>query len=146
MSSLKLRKVRLVTVDAVVTDSNAPLVLGPQDAANVARAILPTDREGFAVLHLDTRKRVRSVELASVGTLTATIVHPREVFKGAILANAHSIIVAHNHPSGDPTPSDDDERMTRALIEAGQVIGIEVVDHIIVAGERSLSMREEKIL
>jgi DNA repair protein RadC len=92
--------------------------------------------ETFHVLLLNTRRRLISIEKISHGTLDTILIHPREVFKAAIAANAAAVIVAHNHPSGDPTPSDADIRATRDLIRAGQVLKIDVMDHVIL-GARS---------
>lgn len=144
MNHLKLRRVRLVTVDAQPYTSSATVITGPEDVAKVARAILPTDREGFVVLHLDARSTVRSVELVSIGSLNATIIHPREVFKAAILANAAAIVISHNHPSGDPKPSEEDLTITRRLHEAGRILGIELMDHVIVGATDFYSLREHR--
>ena len=101
------------------------------------------DREIFVVLHLDVRNRIVAHEITSIGSQTASLVHPREVFKSAILKGACSIILAHNHPSGDPSPSKDDVDLTHRLVEAGRLIGIDVLDHIIIAPPcRYLSMKE----
>ena len=101
------------------------------------------DREIFVVLHLDVRNRIVAHEITSIGSQTASLVHPREVFKSAILKGACSIILAHNHPSGDPSPSKDDVDLTHRLVEAGRLIGIDVLDHIIIAPPcRNLSMKE----
>jgi DNA repair protein RadC len=89
------------------------------------------DREHFLTLVLDGKNRVLGFEIVSVGTLTASLVHPREVFKAAILANAAAIIVAHNHPSGDPTPSAEDRAITQRLKDAGELLGIRLLDHVI---------------
>lgn len=106
---------------------------GPDAAATeIARRIGRKDREHFVVLHLDTRHHIRGFETVSIGSLNAAIAHPREVFKAAILANAASIICGHNHPSGDPSPSDDDREIHARLRKAGEILGIEVLDHIIV--------------
>jgi len=145
MTALKaprLVRVRLVAVEMEVTLEGAPQITSPSDAAAIALAVLPTDREGVAVIHLDTRSRVRSAELASIGMLDAAMMHPREVFKAAILANAARIIVAHNHPSGDPEPSDADYDMTERLVKAGEILGIEVLDSLVVAGRKVVSIRE----
>jgi len=100
------------------------------------------DREMFVVIHLDVRNRVVAHEITSIGSQTASMVHPREVFKSAILKGACGIILAHNHPSGDPSPSKDDIDITNRLEEAGRLMGIEVLDHIIVAPpDRKVSMR-----
>ena len=88
--------------------------------------------EVFAILCLSTKRQVIAYHEVSRGTLDSTLVHPREVFKAAMLANASAIILAHNHPSGDPTPSADDLVLTSRLVTAGEVLGIDVLDHIIV--------------
>jgi DNA repair protein RadC len=88
--------------------------------------------EHFQVVLLNTRRRLIRVERISQGTLDTILVHPREVFKSAISANASAIILAHNHPSGDPTPSEADVKVTRDLIRAGQLLKIEVLDHVII--------------
>jgi DNA repair protein RadC len=87
--------------------------------------------ENFIVLLLNTRRRVIGWQVLSTGTLDTILVHPREVFRVAIIANASAMIIMHNHPSGDPTPSDADVRVTRDLIRAGQLLNIEVLDHLV---------------
>ena len=99
-----------------------------------------SDREHFMILHLDTKNRVIKDEIVSVGALTGTIAHPREVFKSAIKESAHSVILVHNHPSGDPAPSDEDLKMTERLLEAGEILGIKVLDHVIVGKEEWYSI------
>jgi len=89
------------------------------------------DVENMIVVHLNTRRRPIGFEIISNGTLDTILVHPREVFKAAIVMNAAAIVLAHNHPSGDPTPSDADVKVTRDLIRAGQLLKIEVLDHIV---------------
>ncbi len=89
-------------------------------------------RENFYILHLDAKNNVLSKELISVGSLTSSIIHPREVFKGALLNNSAFIICVHNHPSGDPTPSSEDIQITRRLLEVSELVGIKVLDHIII--------------
>jgi DNA repair protein RadC len=103
-----------------------------------------SDREHFMILHLDTKNRVIKDEIVSVGALTGTIAHPREVFKSAIKESAHSVILVHNHPSGDPTPSDEDLKMTERLLEAGEILGIKVLDHVIIGKEEWWSWNEKK--
>lgn len=102
------------------------------------------DRESFIILTLDAKCRPTHISTISTGSLTASIVHPREVFKIAILANAHSIIAVHNHPSGNPTPSNEDRQITKRLKEAGQLIGIPLIEHIII-GEcgNYISLKEQ---
>jgi DNA repair protein RadC len=88
--------------------------------------------ENFCVIHLNTRRRVTGWQVMSTGTLDTILVHPREVFRSAVIGGAAAIILLHNHPSGDPTPSEADVKVTRDLIRAGQIIKIEVLDHLIV--------------
>ena len=98
--------------------------------------------EQFGVLLLDTKHRVLRVSVLSIGTLDASIVHPREVFREATSAGAATIVLFHNHPSGDPEPSDDDVRLTQRLMAAGVLMGIDVIDHVILADIRYYSFRE----
>lgn len=104
------------------------------------------DREQFHVVLLTAKNQVIDVECVSEGTLTAALVHPREVFKSAIRRSAHAVILAHNHPSGDPTPSREDRELTLRLVQAGKVIGIEVLDHLVIGQGRYTSFRERGLL
>ena len=100
-------------------------------------------KEHFLALLLDTRNQLIKMAEISVGSLDASIVHPREVYKEAIAASAAAVIFVHNHPSGDPTASEDDIRLTRGLVEAGEILGIEVLDHIIIGDKKFLSLKRE---
>jgi DNA repair protein RadC len=121
-----------------------PQIRAAIDAAQVLVAEYGTRPvEQFGVLLLDTKHRVLRTTLLSVGTLDASIVHPREVFRAAASAGAAALILFHNHPSGDPTPSDDDVALTKRLVRAGELMGIAVIDHIIVAENRFHSLREQ---
>jgi len=102
------------------------------------------DKEHFYVMHLDVKNRVKLVELVSLGTLDQSLVHPRETFRRAIMQGSAHIIVAHNHPSGDADPSDEDTKVTKLLFEAGQLLGITLLDHIIFAKEKFFSFRENR--
>ncbi len=118
-------------------------VSSPKDAANILMEDLRYfDKEHFRILLLDTKGNVLSVEEISVGSLSASIVHPREVFKVAIKKSSASIILAHNHPSGDPTPSDEDIRITKRLCDVGKLVGINVLDHIIIGDGKFYSLKE----
>ncbi len=97
--------------------------------------------ECFVVLHLNTRRRIRGHNLVSTGTLDTILVHPREVFRTAIAANASALILMHNHPSGEAQPSEADIRVTRDLIRAGQLLKLEVIDHVIVGNPGHCSLR-----
>jgi DNA repair protein RadC len=103
-------------------------------------------QEAFCVLTLNTKNRVIRRHLISLGTLSSTPVHPREVFRPAITDGAAAVIVAHNHPSGDPAPSADDLRITKKLIEAGKQIEIAVLDHLIVGDGQILSLKESGLV
>jgi DNA repair protein RadC len=120
----------------------------PATAAAVLQQYLDgVDREHFVVLLLDTQNQIIGIHTVTVGTLDASLVHPREIFKPAILANAASVLLAHNHPSGDPTPSAEDRSVTRQLVAAGGLIGIEVLDHVVVGDtHRYVSFREAGML
>lgn len=101
------------------------------------------DRETFVALYLNTKNRVIKKEVVSYGSLNANIVHPREVYKEAILNSAAHVVVAHNHPSGDPSPSKEDLDITERLCKAGEVIGISLLDHVIVGEDGQFySMKE----
>ncbi|MFH1277751.1 MAG: DNA repair protein RadC [Candidatus Eisenbacteria bacterium] len=115
----------------------------PNDAAQLLMDDMRTlDREEFRVLLLDAKNRVIGVELVSVGTLTASLIHPREGLKAAIVRSAASVILVHNHPTGVPTPSREDIEITERFVEAGRVVGIEVLDHVIIGDGRFESLRE----
>jgi DNA repair protein RadC len=103
------------------------------------------EKEHFYVMVLDIRGRIKLVEVVFVGTLTSSLVHPRETFRRAIVEGAASIIVAHNHPSGEADPSDEDTKITKQLFEAGQVLGITMLDHIIFSKECYFSFRENEV-
>jgi DNA repair protein RadC len=100
--------------------------------------------EQFGVLLLDTKHRVIRAAVLSVGTLDASIVHPREVFREATAAGAAALVLFHNHPSGDPEPSEDDRRLTERLVAAGVLMGIDVLDHVILADSKYFSFREQR--
>jgi DNA repair protein RadC len=119
----------------------------PQDAA---RYLLPRygarPVETFGLLALDVRRRLRREAVVSVGCLTSSLVHPREVFQEAVVARAAALILFHNHPSGDPEPSGEDLALTRRLASAGTLMGIEVVDHLILGAGRAVSLKERGVL
>lgn len=120
------------------------------DATAVFRHYHATMRElrveQFRVVLLDAKGRVIGEELISQGTLTSSMVHPREVFAPAIRQSAHSVIVVHNHPSGDPTPSADDREITTRLVDAGHIVGIRVVDHVVIGDGTYVSFQERGLL
>lgn len=120
-------------------------VRGPSDAYAVFKNFIEdSDRECFMMACLNTKRELTAVQVISIGSLDATIVHPREVFKAAILSNSSAIILAHNHPSGDPEPSKEDGEIFEKLKKAGEFLGIEVLDHIIVGHGRYVSLEEKR--
>ena len=123
------------------------IVNNPQDAAQlVLRELSLADKEHFMIIMLNAKHRVIAKKIVSIGHLQASLVHPREMFKEAIRRSSAAVILVHNHPSGDLTPSGDDIRTTERLCEVGAILGIDVLDHIIVADNRYLSFREQGLL
>lgn len=104
------------------------------------------DREHFIILGLNAKSQVNIISTISIGTLTSSLVHPREVFKIAILSNCYKIILAHNHPSGNLTPSTEDLKVTERLKKVGEIIGIEILDHIIVSESKYYSFKENMVI
>lgn len=139
---------KLVSLRECPTPAEMQLCETPQAAADYWRAHITThphfnpECECFVVLHLNTRRRIRGHNLVSTGTLDTLLVHPREVFRTAIAAAASAIVLMHNHPSGEPQPSEADIRVTRDLIRAGQLLKLDVLDHIIVGNPHHSSLRE----
>ncbi len=121
----------------------------PEVAHDVAIKVLEMHErpeEIMALITLDTKNKITGVFVVSTGTINASLVHPREIFKRAMLQNAASIILMHNHPSGDPDPSVEDIEITRRLVEAGNIIGISILDHVIIGDEYNFySMAENSV-
>jgi DNA repair protein RadC len=121
-------------------------ITGPQELASVVKRFLAdTDREVFLTVNFSTANTINSIHIVSIGSVDRAIVHAREVFKAAILSNASSIALVHSHPSGSLTPSLEDIDITRKLTQCGEILGIKVIDHIIVANDQHLSFAERKI-
>ncbi|GBC99117.1 hypothetical protein HRbin17_01638 [bacterium HR17] len=124
-----------------------PLVHAPADAARLVMSEMRyLDREHLKVILLNIRNQVLDVVTVSVGTLSASLAHPRECFKEAIRQSAAAVIFVHNHPSGDPTPSPEDIALTRQLVDAGRLLGIEVLDHLVIGDGTFVSLRERGLL
>lgn len=120
------------------------IIRSPQDAAEILTEQLRyLQKEHFVCLFLNTKNHVIGQETLSMGSLNASIVHPREVFRAAIKCSSASIICAHNHPSGDPTPSPEDISLTSRLLKAGEIVGIEVLDHLIIGDNGFVSLKEQ---
>lgn len=124
----------------------AILLLNPAQVFQELKDIRKNKKEYFVIFYLDTRNQEIKREIISIGSLNASLVHPREVFEPAVKYSAAQIIVAHNHPSDDPEPSEDDLKMTKRLIKAGEILGIEIIDHVIVSKNHFISLKENKII
>jgi len=123
----------------------APSISHPCDAVGLLADIKDRRKEHFVAIFLNARNQIICREEVSIGSLNASLVHPREVFMPAVGSAAASVILAHNHPSGDVTPSREDIELTRRMVQAGEIMGIEVLDHIIIGAERFLSMKEANL-
>jgi DNA repair protein RadC len=151
MMSINDEKVRMHRLPiyrvALVRDSSQPSIFNritsPRNVFEIASSYLEgADREHFVVIMLDTKNQVIGINTVAIGVLASCPIHPREVFKPVILANAAGVILVHNHPSGDPNPSQDDLLLTHRLREAGEVLGIQVVDHVILGYANYASLKE----
>ena len=116
----------------------------PSDLEKFVEPLRHYSEEYFIAYHLTARNEICNYQVISHGSLSASLVHPREVFKGALIANSHAIIVAHNHPGGSLIPSKEDLETTETLIKAGDLIGVKVIDHIIVSSNGLYSLRENR--
>lgn len=151
MSKHEAKRVDIVTLKMVKEASflyGQRQINSPSDADSLMREFMAdADREQFCVACLNTKNEPTCISTVSIGTLNSSLVHPREIFKVALMANANSILLFHNHPSGNPTPSKEDLEVTKRLYEAGQVMGIEVMDHIIIGSyNHYVSLKERGLL
>ena len=127
-------------------------IIKPEDIYRILRDCLKSedkvdrDKEHFWVFHLDCRNKIKLIELVSLGTLNASIVHPREVYTRAVGERSAQIIVAHNHPSGEAKPSEDDISLTKRLVKAGEILGIELLDHIVVSSNSFTSFKKKSLI
>ena len=150
MKNQPAKRINIVSIKLVKESSllyKERNIRSPEDAYKLMKHFLEDlDREAFIVISLDVKNSPLSINICHVGSLNASIVHPREVMKSAILSNAASFMVGHNHPSGNVTPSTEDIEVTKRLVEAGKIIGIELLDHIIVCNDEYLSFKEKNYL
>jgi DNA repair protein RadC len=150
--SIKFKQIKAVyetlTVKEEITDylKTGTRFSAPQQVYDTFSFLMKETKEMFLTLHLDGKNRIMAMDMVSVGSLNQSIVHPREVFKTACLSNAAALILIHQHPSGDPTPSAEDISITRRLKEAGELMGIRVLDHIIIGDGEYCSFVEKGML
>lgn len=139
-------KIQLVK-DGSINAAERPYINTPDDVSAIMRPVveLLAEERMYALL-LSTKNRVNAIQEVSVGTLNSSVVHPREIFKAAILSNAASLILVHNHPSGDPTPSPEDVALTKKLIEAGLLLNIPILDHVVMGDRRYASLKERGVI
>ena len=133
-------------LESSADEGKKPAIKSPEDVVNVVRGQLKgKKKEHFLVLCLDTRNHLINCNSVSMGSLDTSVVHPREAFKEAVSSSAASVIFVHNHPSGDPEPSGEDIELTKRLANAGEILGIEVLDHIIVCDKSYLSLKARNL-
>ena len=130
----------------LLKDKPEAFIMDPADVYRELRELRQNKKEHFVIFYLDAHSREIKKETISVGILDANLIHPREVFEPAIKNNAAQIIVAHNHPSGVTEPSDEDKEITKRLVEAGKLLGIEILDHVIVGNNGYFSFKKESII
>ncbi|OMD43039.1 RadC family protein [Paenibacillus odorifer] len=141
ISALQLARILNAPAQQVYT------IRSPKDAADLMMPELTyLQREHFVLIFLNTKNRVIGKETIAIGSLDSAIVHPREVFKAAVKRSSAAIIAIHNHPSGDPTPSREDIALTERLVNAGEIIGVQLLDHLIIANENYCSMKERGLM
>lgn len=138
--------VQLVKEKGVNYAAEGKNLTSPEEVAEVLREYYATaDREQFVVMCLNSKNKLICINVVSVGSIMSSMAHPREIFKPAILSNAAAVIVAHNHPSGDTTPSGEDKSLTDNVVKAGVILGIPVLDHIII-GDNYYSFKEHSLI
>lgn len=149
---VKFRQIKAVMETLTVSEDVAAYLTpdrrytAPEQVAQIFSFLHSETKEYFFAMHLDGKNRILCMDCVSVGSLNQSIVHPREVFKTALLSSAAGIILVHNHPTGDPSPSSEDVTITRRLKEAGDIIGIRILDHIIVGSDGMVSFVERGLV
>lgn len=149
MVNISTYSLRVVRESGARYDIDSKIITSPKDTVKIFNKVFEMDiraEEVLALMTLDTKNQITGMFIVSQGSINTTIVHPREVFKRALLQNSANIIIAHNHPSGLPDPSKEDINITRRLDEAGKIIGINLLDHIIIGNNRHISLKEKGIL
>lgn len=145
MNRINIVTVKMEKVKSMLVENKQ--ISSPEDVFRIVNQYLDgVDREHLVLLTLDTKNKVTSINTVSIGSINTSIVHPREVFKTAILSNASSVILSHNHPSGDVTPSKEDVDITKRIKECGRILGIELLDHVIIGDDKYSSLKEKGII
>jgi DNA repair protein RadC len=147
-----MTRINFYTLKMVKEDSalyEVPVIKSPAEVYQAAKQLLALHEEPeehFCILCLNTKNKIVGVHTISIGSLNASIVHPREVFKAAMLNNASALLLLHNHPSGDPEPSREDIEITHRLVNAGNILGINVLDHVVIGDGRYISLKEQGMM
>lgn len=145
MNRINIVTVKMEKIKSMLVDNKQ--ISSPKDVFPIVQNYLNgADREHLVLITLNTKNVINSISTVSIGSLNSSVVHPREVFKPAILSNAASIIMAHNHPSGNVEPSKEDINISHRIKEASKILGIELLDHIIVGYDKFTSLREKGII
>lgn len=150
MKRINIFSVKQVREKGGLYNLDSTTIGGPKDAVHIIKEVFRLEEEPVEkviVMTLNTKNALAGLHVISIGTLNSSLVHPREVFMAAILNNASSLILVHNHPSGDPTPSSDDIAVMKRIRDAGKILGIEMVDSLVIGeGERFVSFREKGLI
>ena len=145
MNRINIVTIKMEKVKSMLVENKQ--ISSPDDVFRIVNKYLDgADREHLVLLTLDTKNKITSINTVSIGSINTSIVHPREVFKTAILSNASSVILSHNHPSGDVTPSKEDVDITKRIKECGRILGIELLDHVIIGDDKYSSLKEKGIV
>lgn len=145
MNRINIVTIKMEKVKSMLVENKQ--ISSPDDVFRIVNKYLDgADREHLVLLTLDTKNKITSINTVSIGSINTSIVHPREVFKTAILSNASSVILSHNHPSGDVTPSKEDVDITKIIKECGRILGIELLDHVIIGDDKYSSLKEKGIV
>lgn len=145
MNRINIVTIKMEKVKSMLVENKQ--ISSPEDVFRIVNKYLDgVDREHLVLLTLDTKNKVTSINTVSIGSINTSIVHPREVFKTAILSNASSVILSHNHPSGNVKPSKEDIDITKRIKECGRILGIELLDHVIIGDDKYSSLKEKGII
>lgn len=148
---LRVRQIRPVFEDVKVNGNDKKLfngisLMNSHDLYDMFSYLSKETKEHFIVVHLDMRNRIVCIDTVSIGSMSSSVVHPREVFKSVLLSSAATIAIIHNHPSGEPDPSSDDIDITKQLKKAGDILGIPVIDHVIIGNGSYVSLFEKGLI
>jgi DNA repair protein RadC len=146
MKRINFYSIKQVKEKGGLYDLENTTIRSPEDGYKAIETILDLHseaKERFGILTLNTKNKIVGIHILFIGSLNASIVHPRDVFQAALLNNAASIIAFHNHPSGDPSPSREDIEVTKRLVECGKIMGIDLLDHVIVGDGNYISLKEK---